>query len=232
MIGTDKLTKTKEPPVQELESLIGCYRNEYNSYRKANGGPVRQFKLFKKNGEDKGKFYNHFVTLHKVLQNFKQINPLTFIRAQFFYQGLILPHELFINNAVSYYNNYSAKLEEKDAGIEELKEVLKSAKIFMDGKCREWGIESSVEEFFTYKKDDECTYKSIVLLMTLQMPGELFLCNSETYRSLLFSLPADIRQDIPLLNSAPMKTNRQYYLKDRELIEFYQETFGEEESIL
>ncbi len=227
---SNKLTKTDNPPVEELQNIAKSFQQEYNLCRKKVDGPARRFILLKKDGSG-GKYFSHFKTLHKVLQEFPDIDVGVFIKAQFHYRGLIQPFEMFDNSAMQYYVNYSSK-KTQSVGIDELKTALENDKEFMWEQCRSWKIEPSLENYFTYRDEGALISKSAMLCMTMNMPSTLFLCNSETYRDILYTIPRDIRDDLPHMNDKDMKRQRSQYINNKAVLEYFKRIFTAQESII
>ncbi len=225
-----QLTITENPPVEELESMCETFQREYNVCRKQCDGPIRRFILLKQNG-DKGRFYNHFATLHKMLQQFPDISYLNFIKAQFYYRGLIQPFEVFDNKGMQYYVNYMDR-NPSELGIKELELTLQNDKEYMDDMCKEWNVDKNIENYFTYRDEGAHITKAAMLLLTTAMPSKLFLSNSEEYKIALFNMPKDIKQDMPLLNDNDMRAQRSHYINHKELLTTFKTLFTASESII
>jgi len=254
----NKLTQTDTPPLDEVESICNAFQSEYNACRKKRGGAIRRFVLFKKkvkkktkesdepkkkeyeigNGDkhvkekgEHGKYYEHFNTLHKMLQKFPNVAPINFIKAQFHYRGLIKPFEVFDSSAMQYYVTFMDKAP-NECGVKELKQAIENDDEYMKQQCLLWGVEYNIENYFNHKDEGAFITKAAMLLMTTSMPSQLFLSNSETYKNILRTMPYDIRMDLPQINDDDMRAQRSHYINHKELLTTFKEIFTKQESII
>jgi hypothetical protein len=231
MIKTDRITRCKNDndiPEEELEYLLSLYQEEYNSYRKEYGGNYKKYKLFTKSGK-KGKIYPHIVNLHKLLQVLKNVTPHVFVKAQFYYRGLIDPWKIIDKKIVDYYYGYLDTLPNEERKESDLIRTIEYTKKRIDKLCKEWGVTNTLKSFFE-AKNDKGIYLFIVEYMICDLPPVILMCNSQSFMNIYSLIDADFRRELP--DEDKIVEMSKNYIKYPKLLKTFKDIFGEKESVL